>query len=121
MRLAVLFMVKVLGTFMLPAGNGFKELWRKRRSESWQLVSGKVRGTTVDVKQQLYSVSVHYGYSVNGENYPGTLEAQFAWKFQSDRYISRLASGPGFMVRYNPSNPEELVYRKDDQPATISG
>jgi len=118
LRHAVLLLAKVLGALTLPISNAWGEWRRTRRSESWLPIPGKVRATQVlasDKQWGLYSVSTYYGYSVNGENYPGSLELHFAWKFQSDRYISRLASGAAIMVRYNPTNPEESVLRKDDQ------
>jgi hypothetical protein len=122
-HLALLVLVKILGSLTFPISNAWGEWQRKHRSESWPPIPGQVRAAQLTGSEQkwgLYSASIFYGYSVNGENYPGSFELHFPWKFLGDRYISRLTPGLAITVRYNPSNPDESVFRMDDQYALIS-
>jgi hypothetical protein len=122
LRPAISLVLVVFGSIFLPVLNSVKEAQRKRRSESWPLIHGQVRATQVISEESLpwYSTSISYAYSVSGENYPGFLEMHMPWKFLANRYIEGLESGLPVMIRYNPSSPEESVFRKDDQPSIFS-
>lgn len=122
-HLALLVLVKLLGALTFPITNAWGEWRRKRRSESWLPVPGQVRASQLTSNEErwgLYSASVYYGYCVNGENYPGSLELHFPWKFMGDRYISRFAFGAAITVRYDPTHPDESVFLMDDQYALNS-
>ena len=121
---AFLVLVKVLGVLIFPLTNAWGEWRRKRRSESWLPIPGQVRATQLIEGERTwnwFSASIFYGYCVNGENYPGSLEIHCPWKFMGDRYVSRLPSGASITIRYNPQNPEESVLRMDDQYVLNAG
>ncbi|HEY6250285.1 MAG TPA: DUF3592 domain-containing protein [Candidatus Angelobacter sp.] len=108
--------VKAFGTLVFPVINTWRERRRRFRSGSWVMIYGQIRNARAIPQWVVYTVSVNYTYSVNGQNYPGSLELRFAWKNSADALVATFSPGMAVSVRYNPAQPQESVLLMDEQP-----
>jgi Protein of unknown function (DUF3592) len=84
---------------------------KERRTVSWRAVQATVH----DTKATAGEVETIYTYQFDGGYYTGHDNRDFLWKDAAERFVTRFSVGTAVSVRVNPSRPEQMAFRDDDQ------
>jgi hypothetical protein len=112
---SVLATAKLLTPFVAWAGYKIRQHYRQSRAIGWQPTPGTTYKVEVAYKDNLWTATLSYSYSWEGEYYSGFLVKPFAKKSSAEELVSRIPAGSAVTVRVNVDDPQVSALRPEDQ------
>jgi Protein of unknown function (DUF3592) len=114
-HISLIGLVKVSTPFVAWAGFKIRESYRKRRAVGWQPTEATVYSVEAKYKDGIWTSTLSYSYSWEGEYYAGFSIKPFAKESSADEVAAKFPRGSTVTIRVNVDTPEISVLLDNDQ------
>jgi hypothetical protein len=114
-QISIVGVIKIATPIVAWAGYAVRRRYRNSQAVGWQPTDGTVHDVKSEYKDGLWTSTVSYSYSWEGEYYAGFHMKPFAKESSADEFATKFPRGSKVTVRVNVDNPETSVLLDKDQ------
>jgi hypothetical protein len=118
-RISVLGVIKIASPFVAWAGFQIRQRYKKSRAVAWRPTEGIVHTARAEFADQIWTLTVAYSYSWEGEYHSGFYKRQFASEKAADEAAEKFPKDSTLMVRVDADHPQTSAVLESDQFITI--